>query len=142
MSSVIGEFQVENSRSRSGKHVLYSNVYVYSRARGGFQPPDNYIVSSTDSKPVYVRGRARRISLKVEKGDFILYVWMVRNFKGSVKGFLLLFNHNGSIVFKAKYINGSLRRSFGEPVYAWIIRLFVNQFKIPVRETRLGDENA
>jgi len=32
-----------------------------------------------------------------------------------------------------------LRRSLGSPVYAWLIRMFVEQFKIPVSEIRLGD---
>ena len=118
---------------------MYSNVYVYSKSSSRFNPYDNYIASSTEAKPVYVRGRARRVSLRVEKGDYIIYVWMVRNFKKRVKGYILLFNHKGELVFKAKYLDGALRRSLGSPVYAWLIRMFVEQFKIPVSEIKLGD---
>jgi len=118
---------------------LYSNVYVYSKSNSRFNPYDSYIVSSTEAKPIYVRGSARRVSLRVEKGDYIIYVWMVRNFKKRVKGYILLFNHKGELVFKAKYSDGALRRSLGSPVYAWLIRMFVEQFKIPVSEIRLGD---
>jgi len=142
VSSVVGEFQVESSKSKSGKHVLYSNVYVYSRAASRILPCDKYVASFTEVKPVYVRGRAKRVSLRVEKGDFVIYVWMVRNYLKRVKGYILLFNHSGELVYKAKYVDGSLRRSVGSPVYAWLVRLFVEQLKIPVRETRLGDESA
>ncbi|MCY0867744.1 MAG: hypothetical protein OWQ48_00720 [Desulfurococcus sp.] len=59
---------------------------------------------------------------------------------GRVKGYIAVYNHRGEIVYKAKYQNGVLRRSIGDPVYAWLVRVYVDTHRIPVSKTVLGDE--
>jgi len=70
----------------------------------------------------------------------MIYVWFVRNFKNNVKGYISILNHRGELLYRVKYINGFLVKSKGNPVYAWLVRLFIETTKIPVKTMKLGDE--
>lgn len=139
MSYVIHGLRVENSRSRSGKHVLYSGVFVY-RKDHGLLPYTKYTYTETGIKPIYAKGEAKDVSIKTIHGDFIVYFSFVKNYKNTVKGYIQVFNHRGELVYRAKYRNGYLVKSRGDPIYAWLIRLFVDITKIPIKEIKLGDE--
>ncbi|OYT37760.1 MAG: hypothetical protein B6U89_06890 [Desulfurococcales archaeon ex4484_58] len=141
---IVGEYIVENSRSRSGRHRASSVLLIYSREKG-FIPlskAKEYIVEENIVKPTYVKGEARSYKLKLKKGDYVVYGWFVRNFLGKVKGYIEVYSYKGELLYRAKYYNGIVRKSIGNPVNAWLIRLFLEKTRIPVKKTRLGDENV
>jgi len=144
MESVIGDYILEDSRSRSGRHRRSSTIMIYSRDKGvvTYSKAGEYIVEQSDYKPTYCRGWAKRVKVKVGKGDYVVYAVFTRNFLGRVKGYISAYNHRGELIYRAKYVDGVLRRSVGNPVNAWLIRLFIDVYRIPVKETHLGDENV
>lgn len=130
---------IEKSRSRSGKHVLNSAVFIYKKSQG-LTPCLKFITSEERVRPTYAKGEAKLVKIRVEHGDFVIYSWFVRNFRGLVKGYISVINHRGELVYRVKYNNGYVVKSKGNPVYAWLIRLFLNTTRVPVLGTRLGDE--
>lgn len=135
----VGEFKVENSRSKSGKHVMYSTVFVYKK-EAGFIPYTKCLSSESRVKPTYLRGEAKLVKLKVTQGDFVVYSSLVKTFKKMVKGYISVYNYKGELIYRAKYLNGFVVKSKGNPIYAWLVRLFLDTVKIPVKGMRLGDE--
>jgi hypothetical protein len=135
----ISDLVIEKSKSRSGKHALTSIVYIYSR-RSGLTPYTASLISEEPAKPTYAKGEAKRIKIKVEHGDFVIYARFVKNLKKAVKGLIMILNHKGELLYRAKYNNGFVVKSFGNPTYAWLVRLFLDSLKIPYTSTRLGDE--
>lgn len=142
MSSQTVELVVESSKSRSGRHAAYSNFFVYSRERGAIEPGERYAVGSQPARPTYARGWAKRVAASVKREDLIIYARFVRNFRGKVKGHIAVLSHRGELLFRAKYDGGALRRSAGNPAYAWLVRLFAERAKIPVTSASLGDAVA
>lgn len=142
MSYITGDYVLENSRSRSGRHRRVSVLIMYSRDRGIIDSKNlsEYIVEEKSTKPIYSKGSARVIKLKTSKGDYVIYGYFTRNFLNRVKGYIEVYSYRGELIYRAKYLNGVLRRSVGNPVNAWLIRLFVDHLKIPVKEAKLGDE--
>ncbi len=142
MSSVL-EAVEENSRSRSGKHILRSLIYIYSREKGltPLSKIPHRIVKAEEIPKTYRIGEARRLLVGLRHGEFLIQARFIKNFQGRVKGEISVYNYRGELVYKAKYVDGELRRSMGNPVYAWIVRLFASELRIPVKKTRLGDEN-
>lgn len=132
-------FKIERSRSRRGKHVLYSMVFVYKKREGLFSYTKARY-NEEQAKPTYSRGEAKYVSLSLDPGDFAIYVWMVRNFRNTVKGYISVYNSKGQMVYRAKYRNGYVVYSKGDPVFAWLVRLVLDSQKIPVIMTKLGDE--
>lgn len=141
---VVGGFILEESRSRRGKHLAKSVVYIYSKDSGlvPIDKADEYTVTREPGKPTYVRGKAWKIYLRLRHGEYVIYGWFVRNFLGKVKGYISVYNYRGELVYRAKYCDGVLRKSTGDPIYAWLVRLFVEKTKIPVKKIILGDERA
>ncbi|MEM1879254.1 MAG: hypothetical protein QXJ18_05790, partial [Desulfurococcaceae archaeon] len=58
----------------------------------------------------------------------------------TVKGYISVYNSKGQMVYRAKYRNGYVVYSKGDPVFAWLVRLVLDSQKIPVIMTKLGDE--
>ncbi|MET1160792.1 MAG: hypothetical protein ABWW65_07520 [Thermoprotei archaeon] len=141
---VVGDFVVENSRSRSGRHHAVSVLVIYSREEGVIPvtKASDRIAGVEPAKPTYVRGDAKAYKIKLKRGEYLIHGWFVKNFLGRVKGWINVYNYRGELVYRAKYINGVLRKSIGNPVNAWLVRVFVEYLKIPVRETHLGDEGG
>lgn len=142
MSYIIGEYVLENSRSKSGKHRRVSILIIYKKDRGIVNSKNlrEYVVEENIAKPVYCKGSARSVKLKTDKGDYIVYGYFTKNFLNRVKGFIEVYSYKGELIYRAKYIDGILRKSIGNPVNAWLVRLFTDYLKIPVKETKLGDE--
>lgn len=136
-SSIV--FRVEQSRSRSKKHILFSTLYIYKKG-AGLIPFKKFPHTREVIRPIYSRGEAEIVSVDVDPGDFLIYVWLVKNFKGKVKGYIAIHNHRGELLYKVKYNDGYVTRSKGSPVFAWLIRFFLQATKIPFKELRLGDE--
>ncbi|ADI32066.1 hypothetical protein [Staphylothermus hellenicus] len=139
---VVGGLKIEESRSRRGKHIAKSVAYIYSRTKG-FIPVDRaseYVVSREPDKPTYVKGSAWKLYIRLNHGEYVVYGWFVRNFLGKVKGFISVYNYRGELLYRAKYYDGVLRKSIGDPIYAWLIRLFIEKTRLPIKKMRLGDE--
>lgn len=139
---VVGDFLIESSRSRSGRHLAASTLLIYDKNIGviPLTKASNLIIEEKSSKPTYAKGTGKMIKVRVSKGDFIVYGWFVKNFLGKVKGFITIYNYRGEAIYRARYRDGVLRRSFGEPIYAWLIRIFIDINKINVKESKLGDK--
>lgn len=141
---IVGEYLIENSKSRSGRHRAVSTLIIYSREKGviPLSKANGYVVEELKTKPTYARGEAKKVKLRVNRGEYIVYGWFVKNFLGKVKGYIEVYSYRGELLFKAKYFDGELRRSRGNPVNAWLVRVFTDYLKIPVKKTRLGDERV
>lgn len=135
----ISDLVIEKSKSRSGKHALTSIVYIYSK-RFGLTLYTASLISEEPTKPTYARGEAKRVKIKVEHGDFVIYARFVKNPKKAIKGLIMILNHKDELLYQAKYNNGFVVKSFGNPTYAWLVRLFLDSLKIPYTLTKLGDE--
>lgn len=139
---VVGDYVVEDSKSRRGRHRAMSTILIYSREHGvlTLSKASDKVVEVREAKPTYSRGYAKAYKLRLEKGEYAVYGWFVKNFLGRVKGFVEVYSYKGELLYRAKYVDGVVRRSIGNPVNAWLVRVFVEAMKIPVRKSRLGDE--
>lgn len=135
----VGGLRVERSSSRSGKHLLYSTVFVYKRDMG-LIPYTKCLSSEQKVKPVYSKGEAKTVNVKIGHGDFVVHATFVKNFVKKVKGYISVYNYRGELLYSAKYLNGFVVKSKGDSVYAWLVRLLLEAVKIPVTGTKLGDE--
>jgi hypothetical protein len=135
----LGDFKVESSKSRSGKHVSISTLLVYKK-KEGLLPYTKCLVSEAPTSPLYRRGSAKLVKIEVDHGDLVVYVHLVKNFKGAVKGYLNVYSSKGELLYRAKYCDGVVRFSKGSPVYAWLVRVVLDATKTPVKATYLGDE--
>lgn len=138
--NIIGDFLLEKSHSRRRKHLSSSVLLVYKKGKGLVKLNPEIIAEERPAHPTYVKGEARLVKLKLEHGDFAIYGWFVRNYLNRVKGYIGVYNHKGVLVLKSRYNNGVLTRTFGDPVYSWLVRIFAEAMKINVSKTRLGDE--
>jgi hypothetical protein len=136
---VVGDFRVESSRSRSGKHVLVSTLLVFKK-KEGLVPYTKCLLAESPTSPVYRVGSAKLVKLQVDSGDLIAHVHLVKNFRGGVKGYISVYSSRGELLYRAKYSSGVVRYSKGNPVYAWLVRVVLDAAKIPVKATYLGDE--
>lgn len=139
MKLVLGDFRVETSRSRSGKHALVSTVLIFKK-KEGLIPYTKCLLSETPVNPVYRVGTAKLVKIQVDHGDLVAYIRLVKNFKGEVKGYINVYSSKGELLYKAKYSSGVVRRSGGNPIYAWLVRVVLDAARIPVKATYLGDE--
>ncbi|MEM1760078.1 MAG: hypothetical protein QXP72_04815 [Desulfurococcaceae archaeon] len=137
---VIGDFLIENSRSRSGRHIAVSTLVLYSKSLGviPLSKASEFIIEEKITKPTYVKGAGRRIKIRVRKGDFVIYGWFVKNFLNRVKGFITVYNYRGEAVYRVKYNDGVIRRSFGDPIYDWLIKIFIDTNRVVVKEYKNG----
>jgi len=135
----VGGFRVERSVSRSGKHLLYSTVFVYKK-NVGLVPYTKCVISEQKAEPLYAKGDAKVVNLKTEHGDLVVHVVLVKNPMNRVKGYISVYNYRGELLYRAKYLNGFIVKSKGNSIYAWVVRLFLEVAKIPVTGTKLGDE--
>lgn len=138
--TIVGDFVIEESVSRSGKHRSASQLLIYSKQHGvtTFSKASPFIVEEESVKPTYVKGWAKRVKVSVEKGDFIVYGWFVKNLRNVIKGYVSAFNHRGELVLRVKYDDGVVKLSKGNPIYFWLVKLFIETYRVKVREYRVG----
>jgi hypothetical protein len=129
--------RLEKSRSRTGKHAARALALLVS-PEGRVVEPRPRMTSPV--KPLYRRGEAYEAYYQVPEGWFLVYVWLVRNLRGHVKGYIEVYDSEGRMVYRAVYRRLKLRRSSGDPSYAWIVRRVADYLKLPVKNTNLGDE--
>ncbi len=144
MDSIVKGLIEEESRSRSGKHICRRIVLIVTK--GGtivsLTKDPARVVGKREVKPTYVLGKAFEVAVRTDPRDYVVQISLVRNFLKRVKGYISVFAGTGQIVYRAKYIDGELRRSLGKPMYAWVVRLVSSAMNIPVKATTLGDEGG
>ena len=143
-SNVLSGLIDEESRSRSNRHICRKVSLILLKNNGLklLSKMPERVLEKTETKPTYAHGRAIKYKVKLEHGDYAIQISLVKNLWGKVKGWISVYNYKGELVYRAKYVDGELRRSIGNPIYAWIIRLVAEELHIPVKKTRLGDEGG
>ena len=128
----------EYSKSRSGKHILRRIILLYIKDKGliPLSKAKDRIVRVEEASKTYRRGKARKYFVKLMHGDYLIDARFVKNFLGRVKGEIKIYNYKGELVYKAKYIDGEIRRSIGSKIYEWLLEIFLEETKIPVKKWR------
>ncbi len=129
--------RIEQSKSRTGKHAVRSLALLVSEKGDIVEPRPRM---TTPARPLYARGKAFEAYFHVPEGWFLAYVWLVKNLRGHVKGFIEVYDPSGRLVYRAVYRKLKLRMSRGDPSYAWIVRRVADYLRLPVKNTNLGDE--
>ena len=131
--------RVERSKSRSGKHAARALALLVSETGEVVEArPRSY----RKVKPLYSRGGAYEASFEVPPGWYLVYVWLVKNLRGHVKGYIEVYSRDAELLYRAVYRRLKLRRSRGDPRYAWIVRRVADYLRLPVKNTNLGDEEG
>mgnify|MGYP000530600915 CR=1 FL=1 len=124
----------ELSKSRTEKHAVRRIALIITR-NGEVRPAKGV---EEEIKPVYVKGKAKKIIVNLKDDEFGVQIHLVKNIYGKVKGFIEVYRSDGALVFKAVYRKLKLRRSMGDIRYAWIIKLAADKIKLPVKRYNLG----
>ncbi len=128
------ELVEERSFSRSGKHAMRRLVLVVSK--DGVREPEARRVRT---KPLYARGEAYLLrDVSVGEGEYLVQASFVRNLRGHVKGTIEVYTGDGALVYRAVYRKLKIRRSMGDPKYAWVVQRVVEHLKLPVKRMNLG----
>ncbi|BES81406.1 hypothetical protein [Pyrodictium abyssi] len=127
--------RIEMSKSRSGKHAVRSLALLVSE-NGEIVEPRPRITQK--EKPLYSRGSAYTASIAVPQGWYLVYVYLVKNLRGHVKGFIEVYSPDAQLLYRAVYRKLKLRYSYGDPRYAWIVQKVVDYLKLPVKNMNLG----
>ncbi len=136
--SYVLEAVEEYSKSRSGKHILRRIILLYIKDKGliPISKARDRIAGVYEASKTYRRGSAKKYVVKMDHGDYLIDARFVKNFLGKVKGEVRIYNYKGELVYKAKYIDGEVRRSTGSEIYEWLLKIFFEQLKIPVKRWR------
>jgi len=129
--------RIEMSKSRSGKHAIRDLVLLVSEKGDIIEPKPRHLL---EVKPTYSRGTAYIASIDVPKGWYLVYIHLVKNLRGHVKGYIEVYSSEAEMLYRAVYRKLKLRFSKGNPYYAWIVRRVVEYLKLPVKRYNLGDE--
>jgi hypothetical protein len=70
----------------------------------------------------------------------LVYVYLVKNLRNHVKGYIEVYSNDGRLLYRAVYRKLKLRRGTGDPSYAWAVRRVADYLKLYVKNTNLGDE--
>ena len=108
-------------------------AYVVSKA--GVKEAEGEVVS--EERPLYSVGFARKVRVRLGRGEYLAVLKLVRNPRGVVKGYVEVYDASGVVVFRAAYRKLKLRRSFGDPKYAWVVESLVRHLKMPIKRLNL-----
>lgn len=122
---------VERSKSSSGKHMFRSFYVIIDSSCRKLEVTSKDLRSV---KPVYVDGEAFEHHVEVPKGYFAVQLRFVRGLRGRVKGEVLVFNSDGTMVCRAVYRKLKIRvLTCSERVAVDLIKCICSQLKIPVK---------
>ncbi len=125
----------EKSKSRTGKHAYVEKAFLVSK-KGGITDAKGKIIGV--DKTLYSTGYARKIALgNIDENTYVVRVRLVKGFKNIVKGEIIVLDNNGFEVYKAVYRRLKLRRSHGDPKYAWIVEAVAKHLRLPVKRINL-----
>jgi len=131
--------RIEKSRSRSGKHAARSLALLVSENGEVVEARPRL---ANPAEPLYRVGEAREAFFTVPDGWYLVYVWLVKNLRGHISGYIEVYDREGRLLYRAVYRRLKLRRSRGDPRYAWIVRRVADHLRLPVKRTNLGDEGG
>jgi len=123
-------FLVELSRSKTGKHAIRRALFVID------ENGDVKLVKKdgVPVKPTYVKGSASLVEINgLKKGEFLVYVVIVRNLRNHLKGFVEVYDWEGRMVYRAVYRRLKMRRSWGNPYYSWIVRIVAEALRLRIK---------
>ena len=124
----------ELSKSRSGKHAARRIVLVASKNKGvrACRGPGKPI------KPIYSKGSARTVEPRdLGEDEVVVYIHLIRNPRGFVKGFIEIYGSDGALLYRAVYRRLKLRYSKGNPRYSWAARMAAEHIRLPVKRYSL-----
>jgi len=131
--------RIEKSRSRTGKHAVRALALLVSE-KGDIVEPKPRLTSP--ASPLYREGNAQDAFYAVPRGWYLVHVWLVRNLRGHIHGFIDIYDSDGRLLYRAVYRKLKLRYSKGDPTYAWIIRRVAEHLRLPVKRYNLGDTSS
>ncbi|MFN4045952.1 MAG: hypothetical protein ACK4H7_01250 [Acidilobaceae archaeon] len=117
---------IEASKSRSGLHAERKLAFI---VRGGARL-EEVRGEGVKVKPVYSRGDARSIEVSLSPGDYAVYVRLVRGFRGRVKGYIVVLDSSGSMVYRAVLRKRKVRPSMGDRRYHSMVEKVVEALKL------------
>ena len=125
---------LEKSKSGSGKHAF---VRLAAKVDLRTNEVKEVLQASGGSPPrTYSKGASKEVNVKYDEDEAIVVVSMVKvphpNPKRRVKGTAEVYV-SGELVYKAKYVKGILRGSYGDPSYFPLVKAVFNELKIPVK---------
>lgn len=117
---------IEASKSRSGLHAERRLAFI---VRGGVELEE---VKGEGVKvdPVYSRGDARSIEVNLSPGDYAVQVRLVRGLRGRVKGYIIVLDSSGNVVYKSVLRKRKVRPSTGDKSYHFIVEKVVEALKL------------
>ncbi|WP_338601554.1 hypothetical protein V6M85_00370 [Sulfolobus tengchongensis] len=127
------EVLLENSKSKTGKHVLRSLLFRVE-SNGIIQQVD---LAGKKITPTYKVGEAKIVNIP-SKGVYI-YLFLLRNLKGRVNGRVIVFD-NGNVSLVMKYRKLKLKLVDGDEKYVNSIKKVFEQLKIPVKKINVNKE--
>ena len=126
--------KIEMSKSRTGKHAVRSLALLVSDKGDVVEAKPKRV---TETKPSYSRRRGYIASIEVPEGWYLAYVYLVKNLRGHVKGYIEVYSRDAELLYRAVYRKLKLRFSKGNPRYAWIVRRVAEYLKLPVKNYNL-----
>ncbi len=125
---------LELTKSRSGKHASRRLAFIITEEGDLRELKDG---SKCIKCKTYAEGEAREVEVELGRGEYLALVWLVRNLRNHVKGEILLLNSKGDMVFRAVYRRLKLRRTHGDPKYAWMVRVIADRIGLYVKKYSL-----
>ena len=131
--------RLEKSKSRTGKHAVRTLAF-YVTSDGRVLPARPRSLQPV--KPLYRVGEAYEAWFEPPSDGYLVYVRLLRNLRGHVKGYIEVYSRDAELLYRAVYRKLKLRRSSGDPSYAWVVRRVAEHLGLPVKNTNLGDEGG
>lgn len=129
------EVLLDNSRSKTGKHVIASVIY---RVEGETLTDIATVTSSRGvkvfpCKPLYRKGECKKYDLL--NGTYV-YLMFVRNIYGRVtgRGYVVV---NGSLVLEVKYRKQKVVYIKGEKKFSKLLKIAFDKGKVPVKRSNV-----
>jgi hypothetical protein len=116
---------VESTKSRRGKHLARSIALVV-RSNGKIEVPK--IVER--AKGTYAKGEAGYVSVKLNRGDVVVWLKLIKNFLNKVSGVIVVYNDEGEEVLRLVYRKLKIRRSKGDPRYWNVVERVLKLLKL------------
>ncbi len=113
---------IEASKSRTGKHASRKLAVVYYKNRKEVvTKPTGTGSRQEQGQTVYARGQSAIVELDAPDIEYIVYVELVRNLRGHVKGRLQIYDRDGRLLYEAVLRKRKIRRVSGDKQYSWLV---------------------
>ncbi|MEB3789768.1 MAG: hypothetical protein GSR72_07760 [Desulfurococcales archaeon] len=113
---------IEASKSRTGKHASRKLAVVYYKNRKEvITKPTGPRTKQEHTRTVYARGQSFITELEDPDIEYIVYVELIRNLRGHVKGYLYVYDREGRLLYEAVLRKRKIRRVSGNKQYSWLV---------------------